>query len=385
VELEKHREHLEDLVAERTTELERINAQLMAEITDRERTQKQLEKSEARLAQAERIAHLGNWDWNIETNDLAWSDEIYRVFGLTPQQFGATYNAFLSYVHPEDRAFVEQSVNEALYQGKPYSIDHRIVLPSGLERLVHEEGEVTYDESGKPVRMLGTVLDITQHKRVEEELRALSHRLVRIQEEERRAIARELHDEIGQSLTVLRLMLERIAHSPKKGSGSILDEAQSVIKEVMMRVRKLSLELQPRMLDDLGLLPALLWHFERYSAQTQIHTNFQHSGLQRHLPQEVNTAAYRIVQEALTNVARYAEVNEVTIRAWANNDTLCLQIEDDGRGFDPATLANGSSSGLFGMRERALALGGKLTVESAPGKGTQVTAELPISDARKRE
>lgn len=121
-------------------------------------------RSEASLAKAQRIAHLGNWDWNIVTNELLWSDEIYRIFGLAPQEFGATYEAFLRSVHPEDRDQVKKAVNEAAYDKNPYSIDHRIVLPDGSERTVHEQAELTFDINGRPTRMVGTVQDITEQK-----------------------------------------------------------------------------------------------------------------------------------------------------------------------------------------------------------------------------
>lgn len=144
---------------------------------ERKRAEDVLRKSEAGLAEAQRIAHLGNWDWNIVTNELRWSDEIYRIFGLKPQEFGATYDAFLSSVHPDDRDFVVRSVNEAVYDRKPYSIDHRIVLSDGTEHIVHEHGEVTFDEAGKPVHMIGTVQDITDRKQAEEEIRKLNTEL----------------------------------------------------------------------------------------------------------------------------------------------------------------------------------------------------------------
>ncbi len=158
-----------------------------------------------------------------------------------------------------------------------------------------------------------------------------------------------------------------------------LGEAQALVNELMALVRDLSLDLRPAMLDDLGLLPTLLWHFERYTAQTSVCVTFKHSGLEGRFAPEVETAAYRIVQEALTNVARHAGVSEVTVRLWADQDTLGVQIEDQGTGFDPeAALAASATTGLAGMRERAVLLGGQLTVESAPGAGTHVTAELPL-------
>jgi signal transduction histidine kinase len=135
------------------------------------------------------------------------------------------------------------------------------------------------------------------------------------------------------------------------------------------------------MLDDLGLLPALLWHIERYTAQTGVQVVFKHTGMERHFASELETAAYRTVQEALTNVARHARVSEVTVRLWADQHTLGVQVDDQGIGFDPAAaLAVSTTGGLVGMRERVALLGGQLAVESAPGSGTRLTAEFTLGN-----
>jgi PAS domain S-box-containing protein len=131
------------------------------------RTEETTQKIEASLTEAQRIAHLGNWDWDIISKDLWWSDEIFRIFGLDAQEFGATYDAFLESVHPEDRESVERGVERALNHNEPYSIDHRIVLPDGSERIVHEQAEIFRDEAGRVVRMIGTVQDITERKHLE--------------------------------------------------------------------------------------------------------------------------------------------------------------------------------------------------------------------------
>jgi signal transduction histidine kinase len=159
--------------------------------------------------------------------------------------------------------------------------------------------------------------------------------------------------------------------------GLLLDEANTIVSDLMTRVRNLSLDLRPAMLDDLGLLPALLWHFERYSSQTRVKVNFEHTGLDRQFQSEISTAIYRIVQEALNNVSKYASVEDVTVRAWSTTALLCAQVEDEGKGFVPGEVTP-SSSGLIGMQERAHLLGGKLTIETTPGAGTRVTAELPL-------
>jgi signal transduction histidine kinase len=195
---------------------------------------------------------------------------------------------------------------------------------------------------------------------------------VLLEEAERRHIAKELHDEVGQSLTALKLRLQ-VADA----SEQVL-QARSLVDELLTRVSNLSLDLRPAMLDDLGLLPALVWLFERYTSQTTVKVEFAHSGLDGRMSPIVETAAFRIVQEALTNVARHAGVPSVTVRVWRDGESLSVQIADAGKGFDvAAAVAAGKSSGLSGMRERAAALGGKMDIDSSTN-GTRLTAELPL-------
>jgi signal transduction histidine kinase len=216
---------------------------------------------------------------------------------------------------------------------------------------------------------------------------SLSKRLVEVQEEERRAVARELHDEIGQILTGLKIQLDVALRSGHTGAGmQELGEAQALTNELIGRVRQLSLDLRPAMLDDLGLLPALNWFFERYSRRTNIEVNFRHQGLeQRRFSSELETAAYRVAQEALTNVARYAKVQQVEVIVWATERLLQLQISDEGSGFSVEEKSAGlSSRGLAGMHERVGLVGGALKILSAPGEGTQVIVELPVDGILER-
>lgn len=215
-----------------------------------------------------------------------------------------------------------------------------------------------------------------------QQLQTLSHRLVEVQEAERRHLARELHDEIGEILTGLKFTLEMCARLPAEIAGNKLSEAQQLVGQLMLGIEELSLKLRPAMLDDLGLLPTLLWHFERYTALTQVEVVFEHHGLGRRFQSEVETAAYRIVQEALTNVARHAQVSQAKVSVWVDQDRLNIQVIDQGSGFDAEiTMAAGISSGLTGMQERAVLGGGRLLIESAPGKGAQLTAWLPLEYA----
>jgi signal transduction histidine kinase len=219
-----------------------------------------------------------------------------------------------------------------------------------------------------------------------DQLRRLSQRVVEAQEIERRQIARELHDEVGQALTAVTIILEKLRGRSAGEARGDLAEAQALISDLIARLGELSLDLRPTMLDDLGLLPALHWYVERYAARTGVLVAFQYSGVEgRRFAPDVETAAYRVVQEALTNVARHAAVRQAVVRLWAGEDMLGVRIGDEGTGFDlEGVLRGGSSAGLTGMQERVTLLGGELTVESAPGRGTRVTVELPLGRPRHR-
>ncbi len=264
---------------------------------------------------------------------------------------------------------------------------HRKALAGGSEefesdwqgRSYQSHVEPLRDEGGRVAGCIGVCLDITERKRMEAQLQEYARGLLEAQETERRRVACELHDEIGQALTGLRLTLDLTRRLPPDRLRPSLDQAQGLVQELTGKVRDLSLRLRPSMLDDLGLLPALLWHVERFAAQTRVRASLEHRGLEGRLPTEVETAAYRIVQEALSNVARHAGVGGCAVRVWLEEGVLRLRVEDEGRGFDARpTKGRAPSTGLSGMRERATLLGGRLTVESAPGRGTRLAAELPV-------
>jgi PAS domain S-box-containing protein len=232
---------------------------------------------------------------------------------------------------------------------------------------------------GKRELLVTAIRDLTLRRQADEAIRAFSRRLVETQEAERQRIARELHDQTGQMLTGLKLLLQMAARLPTEDVRRTLAEAEGLVNDVMRHVHSMSLDLRPAILDDLGLLPALGWQFGQFTGQTSISVNFRHNGLDRRLIPEVELAAFRIVQEALTNVARHAGVSEVAVRLWLDDGRLYAHVEDRGIGFDPGAACARGHTGLAGMNERVLSLGGQLRVESAPGDGTSVLAELPIS------
>jgi signal transduction histidine kinase/DNA-binding response OmpR family regulator len=212
-----------------------------------------------------------------------------------------------------------------------------------------------------------------------EQLQTLSRRLVEVQEAERHSIARDLHDEVGQVLTGLSLALELVARQPPEHAPARLEQTQRLVNDLIVRVRDMSMQLRPPMLDDLGLLPALLWYFERFREQTGIRVIFKHTGLEQRFSDDIEVTVYRMIQEGLTNVANHARVAEVVVRLLAGNTHLDMQIEDQGCGFDAeAALHNPATSGLSGMRERMRLLGGDLQIDTEPARGSCLTVHLPI-------
>jgi signal transduction histidine kinase len=305
---------------------------------------------------------------------------------MAPRQIGTTYHAFLERVHPDDRTAVRAVIDDAFKHRQPFSCEYRIIRTDGEIRIIHERGSVVMDDAGNPIRVFGTAQDITERKEAEEELRksreqlrALAAYLESVREEERGRIARELHDEIGQALTAIKLALERATSGQSATAAVNLAPALALANELIGRVRDLSLELRPAMLDDLGLRAALRWHFEHYTSRFKIDVSFKDSGLDgRRFAPEIETAAYRIVQEALTNIARHAGTDKAEVNVHADEKILRITVKDGGKGFDSESASAYFTAGLYGMRERAMSLGGRLTLDSSPGSGTLLTAELPL-------
>ncbi|HUQ94212.1 MAG TPA: ATP-binding protein [Bryobacteraceae bacterium] len=211
------------------------------------------------------------------------------------------------------------------------------------------------------------------------ELRVLSQRLVMAQEEERKSISRELHDQIGQMLTAIQMEfanLGTLRNVPNDEFQKHLREAKALAESTLFAVRHMAMGLRPSMLDDLGLGPALEWQGREFSRRSGIPVQMDLDGQINDLPERVRTCVYRVVQEALTNCARHAAPSTIKITVRGQRDALFLTVQDDGRGFSPGHLGN-SGVGLIGMEERVKELGGETSIVSQPGQGTLLRIEIP--------
>ena len=220
-----------------------------------------------------------------------------------------------------------------------------------------------------------------------QDLQRLSARLVRAQEEERRTIARELHDEVGQVLTAVRVELTVLQNRLGDGpSARLLDDALAVTESALHSVRDLSHLLHPALLDDLGLAAAVDWYLQSYGKRHGVRVALHQHGMAERVDAQVEIAAYRIIQEALTNAARHAGARACSVTLQRSGGTLGIVVEDDGAGFDAASVEGAGARaglGLVGIRERAAELHGTVRIESAPGEGTRLRVELPLAAARR--
>lgn len=253
-------------------------------------------------------------------------------------------------------------------------------VSQGHSRIRAREGLISDPLTNNMIGTFNRMLDELESSR--EDVAVLAGKVVAAQEEERRRLSRDLHDNAGQVLTLAVLAVNsiKLCEDPAE-IGKRASEAEEIISQAVEEVRRAALELRPVMLDDLGLAPALQWYVQQTSKAIGIPVELQVSGVKRRFPPGTEVTIYRVVQEALTNATKHAQASRVTISLEHDGDTLRATVSDDGQGFDQAKVGRGTQSGLglFSMKERVALLGGTLAIESQPGKGTRVTAELPVA------
>lgn len=368
-------------------------------------------------------SHLSLWESDLNGRPMAWSSALFELATASRDSFDPGIDALSRCVHPDDAYIVDAALQRAAH-GQPFQIEYRIIRPDGQVRWVAKHGRVIRDREGRPQRAIGTVADITARKIFEEELRrvrddlesnvhertlelaqaiaslrrevnerssaeqrvrSLLGRLVGAVEDERHRISRDLHDTLGQHLSVLTFGLQTLAHDDttapamRQRIAGLLQAAQHMEDEV----DRISHELRPLALDELGLDDALRRHAQAWSNESGVAIDLHTSGLRRGLlAPTVESTVYRVVQEALTNVRKHARAQHVSLIAERRADEIRLIVEDDGKGFDPGAIApqadDRGSLGLKGMNERAALVGGQLQIESTPEVGTTIYLTIPL-------
>ena len=368
-----------------------------------------LEETQERLVLAQKASHCGSFDFDAATGVNVWSDELQRMYGFLPGAFSGTCEAWLDCVLPEDRAIAEEPFRSC--ESNEFETEFRIERrDNGEIRWINSRGRIRRDTAGKPVRIIGLHIDMTRMKRAEEELkrahddlealvlartselriaedrlRRLSGRLMQSQDDERRRIARELHDGLGQYLVASKMSLDLLSMTLSHDSRAIerLADATKQIETAISETRTISHLLHPPLLDEVGLESALVWYAEGFAKRSSIAVDVDIAPSIGRLPTDVETALFRVVQECLTNVHRHSASATASVRLFrVEGGDLTLEVSDQGVGVPanspvPDSARPAPGVGLQGIRERVLQLHGKMDLISGEGKGTRVVVTLP--------
>ncbi len=379
-ELHASYEQLESLVQHRTAQLNEANRQLMLDLAERMKAELALRDSDNQL----RALFDNSLDAIIVTDNerriVDANPSARALFGLSNEPLGEfTFDDFV----PVDRkADLERDWEIFLQEGEQQG-ECELRRLDGSPRIAEFSSKANF----LPGRHLSSLRDVTERKKAEASLRQLSQRLLKLQDEERRRIARELHDSAGQCLAAIKMNLEAVKNETSKlgpAARKALEESLSLSSKCADDVRTLSYLLHPPLLDEVGLAPALRWYAEGFAERSGINVDLDIPPEVTRLPQDVATALFRIVQESLTNIHRHSESPTARIRLAFEKNHIVLEVSDKGRGIAPDALEwfdGGIGTlgvGIAGMRERVRQLGGKLQV--IPGDpGTIVKARLPLA------
>ena len=354
---------------------------MAVDITERKDIEESLRRKEMELKEAQRLAGVGSWQWDPDTDTVVWSEELYRLAGRDPRLPAVNYREHARLYTRESWDRLRGAVEAALHTGAPYELNLEMVRPDGTHRWVTARGEAQRDATGRIVGLRGTVQDITERKLAEEALSSVNRRLFEAQESERARIARDLHDDIGQRLALLSVALEQVRGLQSDSSGealSCLDSLQKQTAEIMTDVQALSHELHSPRLLLLGIVAAMRGFCREVSGQKNVEVDFRSENVPANVPPDTSLCLFRVLQEAVHNAVRHSLVQHFDVHLRGTGDAVHLTVRDEGVGFDIDAASRGMGLGLTSMKERLKLVGGELVVESQPTRGTTIRARTPI-------
>jgi PAS domain S-box-containing protein len=357
----------------------------LEDITERRRTEEALRASEQRFRLAAYAGKMFSYEWDAATDVMVRSGEYAGMLCVDEVAQRTTGSQILAKVHPEDRETV-LAADGALSPERPdLRVSHRMASPDDSVIWVERTGRAHFNEQGKLLRVVGMVTEITDRKVAETALADVSRKLIEAQEQERKRIARELHDDIGQRLAMLAVELEILRQDPPAMPDirEHLGKLQRKASELTNDVQTLSHELHSTKLDYLSPIIAMRSLCQDIEQQTKVQIGFESHDFPTSLPPGISLCLYRVLQEALRNSAKHSGTEHAEVRLWGTPDELHLTVSDLGAGFDTEAPKAGSGLGLVSMQERLKLLKGTLAVESRPNRGTTIHARVPFrSDSK---
>jgi PAS domain S-box-containing protein len=291
-------------------------------------------------------------------------------------------SGWASSVHQDDLKGCLEVYSQAFDGRVDFEMEYRLRRHDGQYRWVNDIGVPRFGADGMFQGYIGSCLDITDRKQSEEALRDMSGRLITAHEEERARIARDLHDDLSQRMALLEIELQEFEQQTPKLSSAAKDHLHNIgeiAREVSTDIHDLSHELHPSKLDTLGLVAATAGFCREFSRQRGIRIHFVHHQVDQRITKEVSLCIFRIAQEALRNVVKHSGAEEASVELSGYSDSIDLCVSDTGAGFDPKSIKATEGIGLIGMRERLRLVGGHLSIESEPSRGTSIRAQIPIS------
>lgn len=356
-------------------------------ISERKQAEEALRDSKAILTKAQQIAHVGSWEYDCKNDRMKCSDEIFRIFGFQQGEVEPTLDLFYGMVHRDDYPVLMDRIEEVKKLHVPLNIDLRILYSNGEQRFIHERSEMIFDSNDTPNKWIGTVHDITQRKRIEEELQKslerlqqLSQHIEQARENERLNIARELHDDLGQALTAVKIDLEIIKQNASDTNvKEKLEDVKVLVGQTIRTVQRITSQLRPEIIDDLGLEAAIDWYTKEYAKRYNIEVFLD---IEKSIPisNKDSLPLFRILQESLTNIARHAGANYIEILLNTQGDYIQFVVTDNGVGISEEEINSKKSFGIMSMKERAASLGGTFQINRGEKFGSKIMITFPINN-----
>ncbi len=353
---------------------------MVADLRESKRQEALVRESEERLRVAAEVGRMYAWEWDPATDVVRRSAECTGILGLSDAAEGIAEDYFSS-VHSEDRSVLQSLVGSLTPEDPVYRAQYRKFREDGGLLWLEESGCATFDGDGKMVRLVGMTADITERKLAEEAVAGMSQRLIDAQEQERRRIARELHDNTNQRLALLAMKIEQLTHElPEQTVGlhDRMDELRNETVEISSDIRTVAHELHPPALEYAGLVGAVTGFCLEFEKQHKMKLDFKTGDLPNPVPSDISLCLFRILQEALHNSAKYSGTERIEVELWETSDEVHFRVSDYGAGFEPEAAREGRGLGLISMRERVRLLKGTFSIQSQLQHGTTIRVRVPL-------